>query len=235
LASLGDPLSLDEATGLLGVEQLAALETAGLIVVAESEDDTFSPVHLAHPLYAELISSQTPVSRAREHRLCLAALLSECSPADPADAVRVALWLTEAGGPVPPSILLDAARAANTAGVEVGGRFAQLALDAGAGPEAAMLLSRSHHVHGRASEAEIVLAAIEGAIEDPALPFEYLRERTSLLQWGLDRSGQALELLDRASAWWPDPAWASKSKSSACPSKRWQASPARRPPRSRGR
>ena len=41
------------------------------------------------------------------------------------------------------------------------------------------------------TEAEATLAEVEGDIEDRALALEYLRQRTTGLQWGLGRSGRA--------------------------------------------
>ncbi|HEX4466309.1 MAG TPA: AAA family ATPase, partial [Solirubrobacteraceae bacterium] len=206
LLALGDPLRLGEATELIGSEMLTELETAGLVVALETGSGTFA-VHLAHPLFGEWLAAQMPATRGREHRLRLAELISRRTDGGPMDAVRSAVWLTEAGETVPVSVLLDAARAANAAGVEVGTSFAQKALHAGAGPEASLILAAGHYVHGRASEAEVVLAAIEGAIEDPALAFRYARQRAAILEWGLDRNEEATALLARAVQWWPEPAW----------------------------
>ena len=125
----------------------------------------------------------------------------------PADTVRVAQWLTDAGESVPADMLLEAAKATNLAGIESGVHFAQRAIEAGAGAEANMVLAAAHAVHGRAAEAEAVLAEAEGNIEDRTLALEYLRQRTTGLQWGLSRAHDAVELLDRAIAWWPGEGW----------------------------
>jgi DNA-binding NarL/FixJ family response regulator len=206
LLALGEPLSLDEATNLMGTQTLGELEAHRLAVV-ESTAAGDGVVRIAHPLYGELISVQMPVSWSRTHHARLAELVAARPERSPADRVRIAQWLTEAGEPVPAGTLLGAAKAANLAGVESGVHFAQRAIEAGAGAEANMLLAAAHTVHGRPEEAEATLAEVEGSIKDQALALEYLRLRTTGLQWGLSRGHDAVELLDRAIAWWPQDDW----------------------------
>ncbi|HLH14406.1 MAG TPA: LuxR C-terminal-related transcriptional regulator [Solirubrobacteraceae bacterium] len=206
LLAVGEPLTLEEATETIGRDLLAELEEARLIAVSTSR--TGSPrVQLAHPLYAELLVAQTPLTRARSYRIRLAEMVASRPEPLPADAVRRAVWLREAGHEPSGDVLLEAARAANAAGIERGAEFAEAALRAGAGPEAAMLLARSHAVHGRPAEAERALAAVESTIEESALALEYLRERASFLHWGLGRTDEALALLERACAWRSAPGW----------------------------
>ena len=206
LLALADDLPIGEVTTLVDESLLAALETAGLVTVSMAAGAD-SHVRVAHPLYAELISAETPAARARAHRMRLARLLSARTAGHPADAARIALWLTEAGEPVPEAVLLDAARASNFAGIETGIQFAQRALDEGAGIEAAMLLAASHYVHGQPEQAEGVLSGVEGTIVDPALAASYLRERAAILEWGLGRTADAVALIERAASWWPGEAW----------------------------
>jgi DNA-binding NarL/FixJ family response regulator len=206
LLALSEPLALVEAASLMGTQTLGELEAQRLAVV-ESGADGGGVVRIAHPLYGELISAQMPFAWARAHRARLAELVAARSERSPADTVRVAQWLTDAGEPVPAGMLLEAAKATNLAGVESGTQFAQRALAAGAGVEANMVLAAAHTVHGRASEAEATLAEVEGEIEDRAMALAYLRQRTTGLQWGLSRTHEAIELLDRAIAWWPEEEW----------------------------
>ena len=206
LLALGEPLSLEEATNLIGTQTLGALETQRLAVV-ESVAASDGVVRIAHPLYGELIAAQMPASWARTHRAGLAELVAARPERSPADTVRVAQWLTDAGEPVGADTLLGAAKATNLAGIESGVHFAQRAIEAGAGAEANMVLAAAHSVHGRPAHAEAALAEVEGNIEDRALALEYLRQRTTVLQWGLSRTHHAVELLDRAIAWWPQDDW----------------------------
>jgi DNA-binding NarL/FixJ family response regulator len=206
LLTLGEPLSLDEAADLIGTQTLGELEAHRLAIV-ESTAGGKAAVGVAHPLYGELIAAQMPVSWSCAHRARLAELVAARPERSPADAVRIAQWLTDTGEPVPADTLLRAAQAANLAGTESGVHFAQRAIEAGAGAEANMVLAAARTVHGRPAEAETALAEVEGEIEDPALALEYLRQRTTGLQWGLSRPHDAVELLDRASTWWPQDVW----------------------------
>jgi DNA-binding NarL/FixJ family response regulator len=206
LLAIGEPLSLDEAVKLMGTQTLGELEAHRLAVV-DSTAAGDREVRVAHPLYGELISAQMPVSWSRAHRARLAQLVAARPERSPADAVRIAQWLTDAGEAVSADTLLGAAKAVNLAGTESGLQFAQRAIEAGAGAEANMVLAATHTVHGRAAEAETTLAEVEDGIEDRALALEYLRQRTTGLQWGLGRAQHAVDLLDRAITWWPEETW----------------------------
>ncbi len=206
LLALGEPLSIAEAASVMTTQTLGELETQRLAVV-ESAVPGDGVVRIAHPLYGELITTQMPASWSRAHRARLAELVAARPERSPADTVRIAQWLTDAGEVLPADTLLGAAKAVNLAGTESGLQLAQRAIDAGAGAEANMVLAAVHTVHGRPTEAEATLAEVEGDIEDQALALEYLRQRTTGLQWGLGRSGQAVELLDRALRWWPEDTW----------------------------
>ena len=166
LLALGEPLSIDEAAKLMGTQTLGELEAQRLAVV-ESAAAGDGVVRVAHPLYGELITAQMPVSWSRAHRARLAELVAARPERSPADTVRIAQWLTDAGEAVPADMLLGAAKAANLAGTESGLQFAQRAIEAGAGAEANMVLAAAHTVHGRPTEAEATLAEVEGDIEDP--------------------------------------------------------------------
>jgi len=207
LLALGDPLSLEEAAKLIGTQTLGELEAHRLVVAESTTTTGDGAVRIAHPLYGELITVQMPVSWSRAHSARLAELVAARLEHSPADTVRIAQWLTDAGKPVPADTLLAAAKATNLAGSESGVYFAQRAIEAGAGAEANMLLAAAHTVHARPADAEATLAEVEGEIEDRSLALEYLRQRTTGLQWGLSRAHDAVALLDRAIAWWPQDDW----------------------------
>ena len=206
LLTIAEPLTLTEATTWIGSATLSELETKHLVTVRGDQDGA-GEVRIAEPLYSELITEEMPVSRGRRHRVRLAELVNARPDQCPSDRVRVALWLTAAGEAVPVETLLEAARAANLAGFEGEGRFARQAIEAGAGVEANMLLALAHSVYNRPEEAERVLAEAEGTTEDARLAGRYLRQRATVLQWGLGRTDETIALLDRALAWWPDEQW----------------------------
>jgi DNA-binding CsgD family transcriptional regulator len=202
LLALGEPLRLVELTALAGEEPVMAAEATGLVVADTSE------VRLAHPLYGEVVRRDMPVLRARLLRLQLAETLQARDPVTPGDALRVARLRLDAGAPVPPDLLLDAARAATVAAdAELGARLAQLALDGGGGLPATLVLARALAVRGRYDDAEAALAAGEAGAPGDPVAMDYLEQRTWLLYWNLGRGEDARALLDGARSWSPEPSW----------------------------
>jgi DNA-binding CsgD family transcriptional regulator len=205
LLAVGDPLRLSDAGELVDPDAITSLELNGLITVEPGPGG--GTVRLADPLLTELVVAAIPASRAHSHRVRLAQRVAAHEPRTPADSLRIALWLTDAGESVPVATLLEAARVSRAAGGGFAPRFAKLAREAGAGVEAAMILAAAHVVNGRPDLAEQELARIEGQIDDPELATSYLKERAGVLQWGLDAGVQVMALLERAQRWWEDPAW----------------------------
>jgi DNA-binding CsgD family transcriptional regulator len=204
LLALGEPLTAGELIALAGEEALLAVEERGLV-----DASAIDAVRLAHPLYGEVLAAALGVVRLRQLRLRLADTLRARPVLSPADALRVASWLIDAGAPIGVELLLTAASAANLAGdPDLGARFATLAIEAGADAEAVLLLARAHIVRKRFDEAEAALAPLEGRLPDHDAAAAYLEQRaTSVLQWGLQRPDDAEALLRRAQAWWPSQEW----------------------------
>ena len=147
-----------------------------------------------------------PVSWSRAHRARLAELVAARAERSPADTVRIARWLTDAGEAVPADMLLEAAKAANLAGTETGLEFAQRAIEAVQGrrrtwcsqPPIRFTADRLGRGDPRRSR---------GRHRGPDARAGYLRQRAAGLQWGLGRAQHAVELLDRANTWWPEETW----------------------------
>src|SRR5262249_35378980 len=133
------------------------------------------------------------------------------APRSPDDALRIARWLLDAGQPIAPDLLVEAARAANRAGdADLGARLAGLPLGADASVEAALLLAPAHSMRPRSAEADARLSGVEDALDTQELGIEYLIQRTGVLFWGLERPQDARALLSRASAWWEDGVWSAR-------------------------
>ena len=204
LLALGEPLRLAELLELVGLEPLQAAESRGLIAVSPPTEG--GEVVLAHPVYGDVIDAQMPGIRAHAARLQLAEVVGRRRPRSPDDALRIARWLLDAGEPIAPDVLVEAARAAIRAGdADLGARLAELALEAGTGTRAALLLARAHYVRRRYAEAEAALAELEGSLTrrrrsrrvlDPAHRHPVLGARAA--------GRHARALLGRARAWWPD-------------------------------
>ena len=206
LLALGEPLSAAELIELAGSEPADAVETRGLITAGGPGGDGL--VRLAHPLYSEAIRASLPSLRARELRLALASMVEGRGDVGAEGALLIARWRLDAGAPIATPMLVAAARAANLSGdPDLAAELARRALEAGAGPEAALLLARCDQVRNRFAEAESVLAGIEGKIESQDTAIAYLEQRVSVLYWGLRRPEEAQALLARARAWWTEGAW----------------------------
>src|SRR5262249_24604550 len=90
---------------------------------------------------------------------------------------------------------------------ELGAELAGLALDAGGGVPAALLLARAHIARQRFEEAAVVLERVQVAIDDPDVALDYLELYIWVLFWGLGREDELRQLFERAQAWWPGAAW----------------------------
>ncbi|MBJ7331479.1 MAG: AAA family ATPase [Solirubrobacteraceae bacterium] len=203
LLAIGEPLQIGELSQLVGEPALVAAEERGLIAVGAGEE-----VLLAHPLYGETIAADLPPLRGRELRRRLVSVVEQRRPPAPGDQLRLARWRVETGDEVPTELLVDGAHAAITAGdPELAARLAQMALDAGAGAEAALLLGRAHLRRSRFEEAEEVFASVESLLSDEDLAIDYLHRRAGLLYWNLFRGDDVVALLERAADWWPGERW----------------------------
>ena len=203
LLAVGEPLRADELAEEVGVPALLAVEERGLVVVGDADD-----VHMAHPLYGEVIAADLPRLHGRELRRRLVDIVARRDPLASGDLMRLAQWRLDTGDEMSTDLLLEGAEAALAAGdPELAARLAQRAVDGGAGARAALLLGRAHIRRSRFEDAEDVLAAVEDELPDEELAIAYLQRRVGLLYWNLHRGDDAVALLDRATAWWPGERW----------------------------
>jgi DNA-binding CsgD family transcriptional regulator/tetratricopeptide (TPR) repeat protein len=207
LLALGEPLQLDELVELSDYESLLTVEAGGLVLVGPPA--TGNLVQIAHPLYGEVVRNELPMLRRRQLLLRLAEAVQRRDRRVPDDTIRVARWLLDAGARMPTPLLVEAALAATQADApELGARLAELAVDAGAGTSAALILARAYTLRKRFADAESVLADIEGALETQDQAVDYLEQRVSaVLYYGLKRPAEARALLERAQSWWPGDQW----------------------------
>jgi DNA-binding CsgD family transcriptional regulator len=206
LLAVGEPLRVSELVSLTGVELVAGLEARGLAVLGDGSPS--AQATLSHPLYGEAIRAALPAFAARQIRLALADAVVGRETPEAGDSLRVARWLLEADQLIPRSTLLEAAAAANLAGdPQLGVRLARRAVDAGAGIRASLLLARAHTIQSEYEQAAQVLAAAEPDIDNEINAVDYLEQQTAVLYFGLRRSEEFHQLLDRAHAWWDSPEW----------------------------
>jgi DNA-binding NarL/FixJ family response regulator len=212
LLALGEPLRIGELAHLSSYEAMEVCEVRGLLVVEGPAAD--AAVRLAHPLYGEVIRTELPVLRGRALRLALAETIQARRPLTPDDALRAARWLLDAGAELPPSLLLDAADAANLAGdPALAESLARRAVEDGASLRAVLALARAHVIRNRFAEAEETLAGSEPAAAAAARDGDpdasaYVSQRLYVLLWGLQRPEAAQALFERAAQWSDDAEWA---------------------------
>ena len=206
LLALGEPLGLREIATLSSNDALGEAESHGLIAIAPGPREP--EIRLSHPLYGDVLRAQLPTLRGRELRLLLATALQRREPLESDDALRVVRLLLDAAAPIPPELLVSAARAANLAGdPELGAQLAELALTGDAHAEAALALARAHSMRQRFEQAEAVLAAVEDEMAGNPAAVDYLEQRIRTLYLGLDRVDETRALLDRARSWSAQPDW----------------------------
>ncbi len=208
LLALGEPLQVSEMITMTGRQALERVEARGLVTVRAGAGAGDAEVRLAHPLYAEVLRVAQPTFRGRQLRMQLAATVSDRRSSDPADVLRHAHWLLDAGEPIPTALAIRAGRAANLTGdPELAVQLATVAANGGGGIEAALVLARAHTMQNHHEQAAAVLAGAESDIENRDSALSYLEQQIDVLYVGLKRADELGRLLDRARGWWPEPDW----------------------------
>ena len=119
-------------------------------------------VVLTHPIYGEVIRNQTGTLKARRIRGELVGAMSATRPAHVSDRIRLAALALDSDRDPDVASLVDSGGDAITLGdLELGERLARRALQLGGGFRAALVLAQALSWHGKAAEAEAVLAGID--------------------------------------------------------------------------
>jgi DNA-binding CsgD family transcriptional regulator len=203
--SLGEPLPAAIAGGISGDDALIQLETRGLTSAEDVEGERV--LRLAHPLYGEVARMQLAGSHLDELRVALADALQERGLC-PGEAMRVAKWLRDAGAPIGPQLLLEAAAEAYRArDPALAAELAAPAARDGHGFEALLALGEALAALGRHEDAERAFTEIADVPPSPQLATKYLFARINVLAWGLGRPDEAERLVLDAVGWWADDAW----------------------------
>jgi DNA-binding CsgD family transcriptional regulator len=166
LVSFGEPLVPAELSRLADPALAEGLERRGLLTV--SRTGPRMDIHLAHPLYGDVLRARTPAMRVPKIALALAEMFEARAARRPEDILRIATLRLESGGG-DPEVLLAAARTARWSyDFPLAERLATAALEAGAGVEAAVLAAQLAGLQGRGTEAETALAQLAGTVTDDA-------------------------------------------------------------------
>ncbi len=165
LVAYGEPLGQAELAALCDPLLTEDLERRGLLV--GRLDGRRLQVHLAHPVYGDVVRARTPALRVRAVAESLASVIEGVGARRHEDVLRVAAWRLVAGGG-DRDVLLDGATVARWRyDFPLAERLARAAAEAGAGFDAAVLAAHVTGLQGRRDEAEAELARLAAvATED---------------------------------------------------------------------
>lgn len=165
LVSYGEPLGQTELATLFDPALAEALERRNLL--ASHMDGRRLQIHLAHPIYGDVVRAGTPALRVRKIAQSLADAAEETGHERHEDLLRVATWRFLAGGGGPDVLLEGATIARWRYDFPLAENLARAAVDAGAGFDAALLAAHLAGLQGRREEAEGELVALAAeAVDD---------------------------------------------------------------------
>ena len=202
--AVGAPLGPAELAAACGDDVLDDLENLGL--VHRRLDGRRFELRLAHPLYADVLRAGLAALRLRSVHRGLADALEATGARRREDSLRLATWRLDGGGTVRADVMLAGARVArNRWALRLAERLARASFDAGGGFEAGLLLGQLYAFHGRAEEAERILAGLAAHVDgDEQRGLLAASRMYNLAAWGpLD---EALRVADEADSTISDPA-----------------------------
>jgi DNA-binding CsgD family transcriptional regulator len=193
LVAFGEPIGLSLLLRAVKAADVESAEERGLIRVAG--DGRRRDVRLAHPLYGEVVRRLCPGTRSRRLLATLADLVETAGARRRDDLLRVAVWRLDSGTAQDGALLLEAAvQAFGRFDLPLAHRLAGAACEAGAGYDAAELLSTVLLLADRPAEAVAVLRA---AVDAPAA--RRATAEATIEFWGLGHADAADELALEAS------------------------------------
>jgi DNA-binding CsgD family transcriptional regulator len=202
LLALAASVSAAELTEMAGSAAVEHAERAGLVSVRTSGRRT--EVTLAHPVFGRVLRDELGTLTRRRLLHGHAGWIERHGGRRREDPLLIATWRLDAGYPVEPDMLLQAARLA---------RYGQdfplverLVRAAGQPtPEAQLLLGEAYYALARYAEAEQVLAVAQQAAADPRQLAQIVAARADALTWGLLQPAAALAAIGSARARTTDP------------------------------
>jgi len=206
VVALGEPVGSAELRTLADLSLVEALERHGL--VASRVNGRRLEVHLAHPLYGEVLRARLSPLRARSIASSLARAVEGTGARRREDTLRVGTWQLESGEGLRGELMLSAAGVARQRyDFALAERLARAAVDAGVGFEGLFCAAQMAGFQGRVVDAEIELAAIAAGAADDRQRGLVAVTRMDNLQYGLGRSDEALRVGEEAEAQIADSTW----------------------------
>ena len=163
--AVAEPLELAMVDGFFEDEALVDLERRGVIRITAQGRRQF--VEFVHPLFAETISAEIPVTRRRSIAADLAQATRTAGARRRDDNLRLAIWHLDSGAATDDAKLVAAAQFANAASDHrLAERIARSAYDAKGGFAAGLELADAVSRQGRADEAERLFVELAAIVDD---------------------------------------------------------------------
>ncbi|HMK11547.1 MAG TPA: hypothetical protein VK461_08210, partial [Acidimicrobiales bacterium] len=196
LVALGEPLEWEILRALApGAD--AALASG--LIVAEPEEGRLR-ARMWHPLVGDVVQGRIAAPRRQQHFRSLASSVESSGARRRHDVLRIVTWRRGAGDAVDPASLTEAARRCVAVDPGEAESLARMAIDAGGGLPAVIVLAQQLMFSRRAIDAAALLEA-------PPVEPETLEDETALtvmrannLTFGLGRGSDAVVLLDELRA-----------------------------------
>ncbi|WP_157247414.1 AAA family ATPase [Nonomuraea typhae] len=202
--AFAEPVGARTLSALCSEEAVLEAEERGLIKV--SVERRREVARLGHPLYGEVAREHCPELRRRRRHADLVAALEPTGLRRVEDLVRVTVWRLAAGLGAAPEPLLTACRLAWAAhDYPTAIRLGEAALEAGGDAGAAVQLATVLDYAQQPDRARAVLDAVPPPADEPGRA-RLAQAVASNLAWGMDRLGDALDLLATTEPALTDPA-----------------------------
>ncbi len=202
LVALGEPLEWDL---LCSLTSGAGGAVEGGLLLVEREGGRLR-ARVTHPLIADVVRSRITAPRRQDHLRHLASRVESSGARRRHDVLRIVSWRRAAGDAVDADALTEAARRCVAVDPDEAEALARLAIDAGAGLDAVIVLAQQLMFSRRVDDAAALLA-------DPPIAPASLEDEVALvvmrannLTFGLGRGHEAAALLDDLAARVDDPA-----------------------------
>jgi DNA-binding CsgD family transcriptional regulator len=184
LVAFGEPIGLPLLVRATDAATVELAEERQLIRVIR--DDRRVNVHLAHPMYGEVVRKRCPVTRLRRLLAALAQSVEEVGARRRDDLLRVAVWRLDSDTARDPQQLLNACRQAFASyDIPLAVRLGRAALDAGGGFESAEMLGTLLMFADQPHESLAILDSVTELIADDQQRSRWLGIRAIVTYWGL--------------------------------------------------
>lgn len=195
LIAYAEPLGRAELHALSSPEAGEALERAGLI--HSRLDGQRLELHLAHPVYGDVVRSRLTATRLQEIARARADVAEAGGARRREDTLRIAIWRLDGGGDINPHLMLIAAQTSRWRyDFTLAARLAGAAVRAGGGFEAQLLTAELANLQGRPHDARAQLEHLATTCTDDRQRLTVALMQVDTLAFALGRCQEALTTVE---------------------------------------